>query len=406
MESASPMARGVPPHIFEQMVTFRRDLHHHPELSGKEQRTAGRIADELRKLGLSPRTGVGGHGVVADIDGADRNAGLVAIRGDMDALPVQEETGLPFASCVDGVMHACGHDAHASMVLGAATLLATGDPPPVGVRLVFQPSEEKGTGALAMIADDVLDGVHAIFGGHVDRHYPPGVLAIQPGAVNASTDQFRIHIHGRGGHGARPHEGVDAVVVGSLLVTAIQTIVSREVDPSYPSVVSVGSFQAGSAPNVIAATAQLEGTVRAHHAETRVHLTQAIVRIAEAIGRLHGARVEVDITPGTPPVINTPAMTQVAREAASEVVEDAAIVNLRAANMGGEDFAHYLQHVSGCYVRFGSQAEGREGFPAHSSRFDPDERALAIGAAWFAAVARIAGEQLRRGELPRLGQEQ
>jgi amidohydrolase len=395
---STPLATlGVPAEVYETMVGLRRDLHRHPELSLREERTAQRIARELERLGLSYRTGVGGQGLVADVPG--RSPGpMVALRADMDALPVHEETGLPFSSEVPGVMHACGHDGHASILLGAAELLVRGAPPPRPVRLIWQPAEELGTGAQAMIADGVLDGVSTIFGGHLDRRYEPGVLVVTDGPVNASTDRFKIEIRGQQGHGARPHEALDAVVVGSLLVMAIQTIVSREVDPAHPSVVSVGTFQAGTAANVIAGEAVLEGTIRAQGLQVREHLNQAIERIARSVGALHGAVVELTLLPGTPPLINTPAMAGLAREAAVEVVGPERVVPLHTANMGGEDFSYFLQHVEGCYIRYGGQIPGKEGYPAHSSRFDWDEAALAAGAAWMDRVARLAGQRLTERE--------
>ncbi len=392
-------AELVPGDVFERMVALRRDLHENPELSGEETRTARRIADELSELGVEARSEVGGTGVVLDIPGKS-DGPRVALRADTDALPVHEETGLEFSSKRDGVMHACGHDGHTSLLFGAAMLLTNGEPPPLPVRLLWQPAEERGAGAKAMIADGVLDGVGMIFGGHLDRHYPPGVLAISDGPVNASSDKFTIDIHGQSGHGARPHEAVDAVVVGSLLVTAIQTVVSREVDPAHPSVLSIGSFHAGSAPNVIAGTARLEGTIRTQEVDVRDHLRQAIIRISKSIGQLHGAEVDVEITGGTPPVVNLPEPTRLAREAAEQVLGPEAIVPLHTANMGGEDFSYYLEHVPGSYIRFGGQVKGREGFPAHSSRFDFDERALAVGARWLARVAHLAGEHLSRVESP------
>jgi len=382
----------VPPSVLDRIVALRRDLHQHPELSHEEQRTMERVADELRALGLEPVTGVAGTGVVAEVEG--RAAGVkVALRADTDALPVHEETGLPFASQHDGVMHACGHDGHTSMLVGAAALLVA-DPPPHPVRLIFQPAEEKGAGAKAMIAEGVLDGVGMIFGGHVDRHYPPGTLVVTDGPVNASTDTFRITIQGQQGHGARPHEAIDAVVVGSLLVTSLQTIVSREIDPARPSVVSVGRFDAGSAANVIAGHAVLEGTIRAQHHDTRAHLMRSIERIANAIGDLHGARVEAEMFVGTPPLLNLPEATGIARRAAVELVGDAHVGVLHTANMGGEDFAYFLEHVPGCYIRYGAQVPGRESYPAHSSRFDIHEDALPLGAAWLDRVARLGGTHL------------
>jgi hippurate hydrolase len=382
----------VPPSVAARIVALRRDLHRHPELSHQEHRTMERVADELRELGLEPVTGVAGTGVVCEVEGRQPGP-KVALRADTDALPVHEETGLPFASEHDGVMHACGHDGHTSMLVGAAALLVA-DPPPLPVRLVFQPAEEKAAGAPAMIAEGVLDGVGLIFGGHLDRHYPPGSLVVTDGPVNASTDTFHLVVRGQQGHGARPHEAVDAVVVGSLLVTALQTIVSREVDPARPSVVSVGRFEAGSAPNVIAGRAVLEGTIRSQDPTTRAHLSRSITRIAKAIGELHGAEVDVQIRHGTPALCNEPGPTALARRAAAEVVGAEHVGVLHTANMGGEDFAYYLEHVPGCYIRYGAQVPGRESFPAHSSRFDIHEDALPVGAAWLDRVARVGGRHL------------
>jgi hippurate hydrolase len=393
--SAVSSEEPVPRPVFERMVALRRDLHRHPELSLQEERTATRILEELAELGLEGRR-VAGTGVVADVPGRAEGP-RIALRGDIDALPIEEETGLPFASERPGVMHACGHDGHTSMVLGAAALLLD-EPPPLGVRLVFQPAEEVVKGAAAMVREGVLDGVAAIFGGHLDRHFPAGTVVITDGPVNASTDLFTIDIHGRGGHGARPHEALDAVVVGSLLVTSLQTIVSREVNPAHPSVITVGSFEAGTAPNVIAASARLQGTIRAQGEEVRTHLARSIARIAQAIGQLHEAAVDVEVTRGTPAVINSPAMAALAREAARAMAPPPRVEPLPTANMGGEDFSFFLERVPGCYVRFGAQVPGRESYPAHSSLWDFDERALGTGAAWLAAVARTAGARVAAGE--------
>jgi amidohydrolase len=384
---------GVPLAVFKKMVSLRRDLHRHPELSDQEEQTAKRIINQLKRIGIPFKSEVGGHGVVAEIPGIAKGP-VVALRADMDGLPIHEETGLSFSSVNEGIMHACGHDGHSSMLLGAAEILAQGDSPPLPVRLIWQPSEENANGAKAMISAGVLENVGMIFGGHLDRHYPPGALIVTQGAVNASTDIFKIVIQGKQGHGARPHETIDAVVVASLLVTALQTIVSREVDPASPSVISVGSLHAGTAYNVIAGTAVLEGTIRAQDGKVRDHLQKAISRIAEAIGQLHGAKVETVLTLGTPPVINTPEMTLLAREAALNVVGEEGVQPLHTVNMGGEDFSCFLDHVPGGYIRFGAQVQGREGFPAHSSRFDFDERALATGAAWFVQMAKVAGKYL------------
>ncbi|MDH5741236.1 MAG: M20 family metallopeptidase [Nitrospira sp.] len=385
----------IPEALRHRLIQLRRVLHQYPELSGQETNTAAVISKFLHGLGIECRTNVAGHGVVADISG---KAGVpcVVLRADTDALPIQEETGLEFASVHDGIMHACGHDGHTTMLLGAAALLSQEKDLPAPVRLLFQPAEEKGTGAIAMIKEGVLEGAGLIFGGHLDRHYRPGTVVVSEGAVNASSDNFTVEIIGQGAHGARPHESIDAVVVGSLMIMALQTIVSREVDPARPSVVSVGQFHAGTAPNVIAGQARLEGTVRAQDPTVRQQLLNSVRRIAESIAQLHGAKIHIAVTEGTPPLVNLSEMASLARRAAVDAVGEENVLPLKTANMGAEDFSYYLERIPGAYVRFGSQVPGREGYPAHSSKFDFDEEALAVGAAYYHAVAKIAGGQLNK----------
>jgi len=383
----------IPEPLQHRLVQLRRVLHEYPELSGQEVNTAAVICKFLDGLAIKYRAQVAGHGVVAEIPGP---AGVpcVVLRADTDALPIQEDTGLEFASVHDGVMHACGHDGHTTMLLGAAALLSEEKDLPAPVRLIFQPAEEKGTGALAMIQAGALEGAGMIFGGHLDRHYHPGAIVVAEGAVNASSDNFTIEIIGQGAHGARPHESIDAVVVGSLMIMALQTIVSREVDPARPSVVSVGQFNAGTAPNVIAGQAKMEGTVRAQDPTVRQQLLASIRRIAESIAQLHGAKIQVSVRPGTPPLINQPEMAKLARRAAVTTVGEENVLPLKTANMGAEDFSYYMEKIPGAYVRFGSQVPGKEGYPAHSSKFDFDEAALAVGAAFYQAIAKIAGQRL------------
>ena len=380
--------------VVDKMVLLRRDLHQHPELSWQETRTAAKVDEALDELGIPHRRAAGNAGVIAEIPG-EASGPLVALRADMDALPIQEQTGLPFASRNEGVMHACGHDGHTSMLIGAATLLSRERALPTPVRLIFQAAEETGQGAKSMIRAGVLDDVAVVFGGHLDRHFPTGTIAATVGPVNASSDRFCIQITGKGGHAGRPHETIDAVVVGSLFVLALQTIVSREVNPAHPSVLSVGRFDAGAAANVIADTARLEGSIRAQDQQVRSYLHDAIRRIAESLGQLHGAEIQAEIIPGTPVVRNPPEWLSIARQAAGDVVGADKVLELQVANMGGEDFGFYLEHVPGCYVRIGSHAEGTEAFPAHSSRFDFDERALATGASYFHRLALLAGSTIQ-----------
>ena len=375
--------------LFKRLVLLRRDLHQHPELSWQEERTATEVCQFLDDLGVRYEHNVAGTGIVAEIPG-ETDGPYVALRADMDALPIIEETGLPFASQVQGVMHACGHDGHTSMLLGAASLLAGEGNLARPVRLIFQPAEETGEGAKAMISAGVLDSVALIFGGHVDRHFPVGSIAVTDGVVNASSDRFTITITGKGGHAARPHETVDAVVVGSLMVMALQTIVSREVNPAHPSVVTVGRFDAGTASNVIAGRAQLEGSIRSQDQDVRESLHRSIQRMAKSIGQLHGAAVDVAIDLGTPSVFNLPECTAFARQAAARAVGEERVVVMETANMGGEDFGYYLERVPGCYVRFGTARDGVDQYPAHSNKFDIDEEAIAVGAAYYHAVARAS----------------
>jgi len=388
------MNAPTPPSVFERMVALRRELHRHPELSWRESRATERLAAELERLEI-PFTRPLDTGLVAELPGAEDGPGI-ALRADIDALPIHEETGLDYASRVDGVMHACGHDAHAAMLIGAAELLLSDpEPPPHPVRFLFQPAEELGEGARAFVETGALDGVGAIFGGHVDARLATGVIGIVEGVVNASSDAFRVTIRGRQGHAARPHETVDAVVVGSLIVMAVQTIVSREIDPSYPSVLSIGRFEAGSASNVIAGTAILEGTIRAHERAVRDQVVRSLERICASVGQLHQAKISFELSEGTPPLVNRQPMVGIARAAARAALGSGAVRRaMRGANMGGEDFSYYLQEVPGCYVRFGIRPPAGEVHPVHSSRFEVDEEVLATGAAWFAEVARRAGRAL------------
>lgn len=386
--------RVIESDLFQRLVLLRRDLHQHPELSWHEQRTAKQICQFLDDLGIPYQCNVAGTGIIAEISGKT-DGPYVALRADMDALPIMEETGLPFGSQNEGVMHACGHDGHTSMLLGAASLLATDKALPAPIRMIFQPAEETGEGAKSMIAAGALENVAMIFGGHVDRHFQVGSIAVTDGPVNASSDRFCITITGKGGHAARPHETIDAVIVGSLMVMALQTIVSREVNPAHPSVVTVGRFDAGTAANVIAGQAHLEGSIRSQDQDVRESLHRSIDRMAKSIGQLHGAAVEVTIDMGTPAVINPPECTDVARQAAALAVGEGKIVKMETANMGGEDFSYYLERVPGCYVRFGTSRDGVQQYPAHSSKFDFDEEAIAVGAAYYRAVARVAGAAMQ-----------
>ncbi len=374
------------------MVSIRRKIHMHPELGYQEENTAAIITEELNKLGIKSMPGIGKTGVVGQINDTGP---VVALRADMDALAIQEETGLEYSSKIDGVMHACGHDGHVAMLLGAASILKetlkTGS-----VLLVFQPAEEGGGGAKKIIESGLLDSAKAIFACHLDRHYKTEKLVVQPGPISAFTDRFDISIRGKGGHAAQPHDAIDAIVVASLIVMSLQTIVSREVNPLYPSIVSVGRIEGGSVPNAIAETAKLCGTIRTTETQIREQIMSGITRIVDAAGILHNANVSVDFTMGYPSVINTANESEIAREAVKSIIGDQGLVDSKFACMGGEDFSYYLEKTPGCLVRLGSQKEGLEGIPAHSSTFDFDENALGIGAAFMAEAAKLTIERLSR----------
>ncbi len=374
------------------LIKIRRTIHARPELAYEEYQTAALISQELERLGIPHQTGLAKTGILAELGS---QGPIVALRADMDALPLSEETGLSFASKVPGVMHACGHDGHVAMLLGAAYLLKKA-PPPGKVRFIFQPAEEKGAGAKAMIEAGVLEGVSFIFGGHIDRHFKVGEIAVNEGLICAFTDSFKIKITGKGGHAAWPHEAVDAIVCGALLVMNLQTIISREINPAHPCVITVGKFEGGTAHNVIAEEARLEGTIRSTDPGTRKRIMESLNRMAKGLEGLFRARLEVKIKEGYPPVINDPLAAHLAREAALKVVGKEGLVRQPHPSLGGEDFAFYLKHVPGCFVRFGAVKKGLENVPAHSPKFDFDERVLPIGAKFLAEVARTAITYLRK----------
>ena len=374
--------------LYPHIVELRRQFHQHPELAYEEVQTAQRVMEELDRLEIPYQYGGKGGGVVGRLEGATPG-GTVALRTEMDGLACEERTGLPFASQETGCMHACGHDAHMAMVLGAAALLKAH--PPRGIVLfVFQPAEESGSGACAVLKAGMLENTQAIFAAHVTHHYRLGEVMVSPGTITSQADRFTIQVRGRGGHGARPHEAVDAVVVTGLLITAIQTLVSRETNPVHPSVVTIGSVRAGSAHNVIAENAVLDGTVRTTRPEARDQIIDGLGRITNALGHLHGAEVTITFGENSPPVINTDRETEIARRAAIEVVGPGSIVAQDYPSMGAEDFSFYLKEIPGCYVRLGTRRPDEEYVPLHSPLFDVDESVLKVGAAYFDRVAREA----------------
>lgn len=385
-----------PPSRREALVRLRRALHEHPELSFHEEQTAERLQAALRELEPASIERVAGTGVVARIVGRHPRAPVVAVRGDIDALPIQEETGLPFASAVPNVMHACGHDVHASWAVGAAHLL-TEHPADGDVLIVLQPAEETGRGALAMLESRALDGVQAIFGAHVDRRFEIGQVVADAGPLAASADTFTIELIGSGAHAARPHEAADPIVAAGAVIGAVQTLVARRLNPAWPGVVTIGSVHAGDAPNVIPDRAILTGTVRATEAPARALLLEELGKLTEGTAAAYGVRATVTLELGTPPLVNPPAATAWARQAAAAVLGERALVPLGFLNLAGEDFSHYLERMTGCFLRIGAREPGGQMIAAHSPRFHPAEESLFVGAAVLAECARVASRHLWGG---------
>ncbi len=380
--------------VVQRLVTLRRELHRDPELSFEEHRTARRIEEMLAALKPKSIQRVAKTGVVARFAGKEPNAPVVAVRGDIDALPIQEATEFEFASKNAGVMHACGHDVHAAWAMGAAMLLAK-NPAEGDLVVVFQPAEEIGKGAVAVLESGALDGVEAIFGAHVDRRFPVGKVILQEGPMAASTDTFEIELVGKGAHGARPHEAADPIVASAGVVAALQMVVARKFNPATAGVVSVGSVHAGNAPNVIPDRARLTGTLRAIDAETRALLKSEFVRIVTAVASGYGVEGNVTFDAGTPPIVNPPEPIAWAREAARLLLGEEAFAQLPSLNMVGEDFSYYMERMTGCFLRVGACEESGKPIPSHSPHFYAAEEAIFVGAAVLAETARVASHELR-----------
>lgn len=376
-------ARALAP----RLVSIRRDLHRHPEPGFQEHRTAGKVEEELAAIGSWRSRRVVGTGVLAELgEGPD----VVLLRADMDALELTEESGLSFASEIPGMMHACGHDAHTAMLLGAARLIASRAASlRHRVRLCFQPCEETSPGgALKMIEAGALEDVRAAFAQHVYPQEPVGTIALRQGPMMANADDFDVVFRGRGGHAAQPHESRDALVAAANFVTQVQTIVARRVDPFASVVVTVGKFESGTRRNIIAGEARIEGTIRTLTDELRALGRDLLERAAASASAVTGVEYELHYIDGYPVVRNDPALTALTRAAAGDLLGDNRVRVLPHPSMGGEDFAYYARQAPGCFYRLGSggdDPETRHGH--HSSRFRIDEACLPIGAAMLAALA-------------------
>jgi hippurate hydrolase len=402
--TAAPAAPEVPADVARlfdeklrnQLIALRRAIHADPELSFQEERTAQKLERALGEIGARDVRRVAKTGVVARVPGRDRKGPAVAVRGDIDALPVREETGLPFASHNEGVMHACGHDVHATWAVAASALLARA-PAAGDVLVVLQPAEETGHGAPAIIETGALDEVRAIFGGHVDRRFGVGQVVADEGPLAASADMFEIELVGQGAHAARPHESADPIVGLGALIGAMQTIVSRRLNPANPGVVTIGAVQAGTASNVIPDRATLKGTVRAVDAASRTLMLDEVRRLAESVATAYRLTARVSLDLGTPPIVNPPNATAWARRAAVSIVGEENVVPLGFLNLAGEDFAHYMERIPGCFLRIGAREPGGVAIPAHAPKFYAAEESIFVGAAVLAEAARVASEALAAG---------
>lgn len=371
------------------VVPLRRDFHRRPELSMEEFETAARIEAELDALGI-PHRRVGGTGVLGVVRGALPGEKAVVLRADIDALPIQELNGAPYRSETDGVMHACGHDAHAACLLGAAKLLAERRGRFGGeARLVFQPGEELGKGAKPFIEAGVTEGAERVFGLHTAYDVPAGTVGLKPGLNNASVDYFRVTVRGRSSHVSQPHEGVDALYIACQFVVALQGLATRRTDPTEPVILGVGKLEAGTTYNALAASAVLEGTVRAVTHETRARLRAEIDRMAAELAGFYGGTAEVFWDDFASPLMNDPDVCAEAAAAVDALLGPGHVKTDRELSLSGDNFAEFLLELPGAYAYLGTgNPEKPETMhPNHNGSFDIDEDALVTGAALLAGYA-------------------
>lgn len=370
--------------LVPDMVALRRDLHEHPELAFEEVRTSGIVAQRLRSLGLEVQTGVAKTGVVGLLRGGASKAGAktIAIRADMDALPIHEQNDIDYRSTIDGKMHACGHDGHTSIALAVADILSKRRDELTGnVKFVFQPAEEMIGGAEPMIKEGAMEGVDGIIGLHLISDYPVGRVGVRAGSIFASADKFVVTIKGKGGHAAMPEASVDPIVIGAYIITALQTLISRETSPFSPAVITIGRMIAGTAFNIIPETAELQGTMRAFSKEHREKLVRRITEVASGVASAMGATCHIEFIDGCPPCVNDAAMTEVVHKAAVEAVGDGKVDDGDVVlTTGSDDMACFLNAVPGCYFIVGANnaAKGAD-YPHHHPHFNVDEDAMPVG---------------------------
>ena len=379
----------------EEMTALRHDLHQHPETAFQEHRTAALVARKLREFGVDEvHEGIARTGVVGTIR-AGTGTRAIALRADMDALALEEKNDLPYRSCHEGRMHACGHDGHTAMLLGAARYLAESRNFDGAVHLIFQPAEEAAGGGRVMVEEGLFERfpAEAVFGLHNRPGLPPGRFAIRPGPIMAGMDYFDLAITGRGAHSARPETGIDAVVTAAHIVVALQTIVSRNIGALDSAVVSVTQIHGGDAYNVIPEDVMLKGTVRAYRPDLLARLEQAMRRIAEGVAASLGASARLDYHKGYPPLVNHPDETRWAADVASEIAGEAGVDREGEPIMASEDFAFMLERTPGAFIFLGN-GEGEGGCELHNPRYNFNDDILPVGASYF---ARLVETKLARG---------
>jgi amidohydrolase len=369
-----------------EITAWRHDLHAHPELLYDVHRTAASVAEKLKSFGCDEVVpGLGRTGVVGVIRGRRAGAKVVGLRADMDALPLQEETGLPYQSTVPGKMHACGHDGHTAMLLGAAKYLAETRNFAGTAVVIFQPAEEGGAGARAMIKDGLVTrfGIEEVYGMHNHPGLPVGEFAIRPGAMMAAADYIAIDLEGKGGHAARPHLGVDTILVGAQIVNQLQSIVARNVDPLAAAVVSICMFKAGHTDNVIPQRAQLRGTARSLTPKVQKLLQKRVHEVVEGTARLYGAKADITYTIGYPVLVNEERGTDLAASVAREIVGDGKVSTDCAPIMGAEDFAFMLQERPGAFIFVGNG----DSAGLHHPAYDFDDEVIPVGTSYWVRLA-------------------
>ncbi|MDJ0705655.1 MAG: M20 family metallopeptidase [Leptolyngbyaceae cyanobacterium MO_188.B28] len=380
--------KEIAENLAPRLIEIRRHLHSHPELSGQEYQTAAYAAGVMSSSGLHVQELVGKTGVVAELSGANLDLPALAIRTDMDALPITEGTGLEYASHKPGIMHACGHDVHTTIALGVAMVLAQLESTLAGTtRFLFQPAEETARGARWMIQDGVMQNVGAIFGLHVWPTIAAGSVGVRYGAMMAAADDLEITILGESGHGARPHEAIDAIWIASQVITTLQQAISRTHNPLRPMVLTIGQISGGRAPNVIADRVKLLGTVRSLHPETSKTLPDWIEKIVASVCHPHNAKYEMNYRRGTPTLMNDPGLTQIIERAATEAWGRDRVQLVHEPSLGAEDFSLYLDHAPGTMFRLGVGFPDRPNYPLHHPQFEVDESALITGVVTMAYAA-------------------